>query len=303
MSPGIIAAISAALAAGTIPVLTKALMLDGFSPTTILFYRYAFVFAFLGLSFMSKKERIKLTKRQMVELIIFSVFGYGGATFLLAQSFNFMSMGLATMLYFSYPFFVVLIMGLVFKEKPNKFKITALVIAILGIICLMNFDFNLMNIGSILALGAGLTYGIYLVSLQKSSLQKLENSVTVFYLGGISALIFGLQGLLISGNLNSFMISPKAIVVTAVLGGITIFVLRMVTFAVKIIGPTQTSLIIAFEAVVTLILGIVLFHEPWNGNTVGGAILMLISVILVSRSSDSDIFSQEIQSIFTSNKR
>lgn len=290
MSPGIIAAISAALAAGTIPVLTKALMLDGFSPTTILFYRYAFVFVFLGLSFLIKKESIKLTKQQMAELIIFSVFGYGGATFLLAQSFNFMPMGLATMLYFSYPFFVVLIMGLVFKEKPNRWKITALVIAILGIVFLMNFDFNLMNIGSILALGAGLTYGIYLVSLQKSSLQKLENPVIVFYLGGISALLFGVQGFLISGNLNHFVASPKAIAVTAVLGGITIFVLQMVTFAIKKIGSTQTALIIAFEAVVTLILGIILFHEPWNGNTVTGAILMLISVILVSRSSDSDIF-------------
>lgn len=64
----------------------------------------------------------------------------------------------------------------------------------------------------------------------------------------------------------------------------------MVTFAIKKIGPTQTALIIAFEAVVTLVLGIILFKESWNGNTIAGAVLMLISVILVSRTSDSEIF-------------
>lgn len=290
MSPGILAAIAAALAAGTIPVLTKALMLDGLSATTILFYRYLFVFIFLGMAFIVKKIDMSLTRRQLMELIIFSIFGYGGATFLLAQSFNYMPMGLATMLYFSYPFFVVLIMGLVFKEKPEKSKIIALVIAISGIICLMNFDFQCINAGSILAFGAGLTYGIYLVSLQKSSLQQLENPVIIFYLGGISVLIFGFQDCLITGSVQFIVIPFKAILFNVALGGITIFVLQMVTFAIKKIGSTQTALIIAFEAVVTLVLGIFLFKEPWNGNTIAGAVLMLISVILVSRTSDSEIF-------------
>jgi drug/metabolite transporter (DMT)-like permease len=80
----------------------------------------------------------------------------------------------------------------------------------------------------------------------------------------------------------------KGIVFTLALGGITIFVLQMVTFAIKKIGSTQTSLIIAFEAVVTLVMGILLYGEPWNGNTVAGAGLMLVSVILVSRTADSE---------------
>ena len=232
MSTGIIAAVAAALAAGLIPVLTKALMLDGLDATTILFYRYAVVFIGLGLTFILKKEKIRVTSRQALELFVFSIFGYGGSTFLLAQSFNYMPMGLATMLYFSYPLFVVVIMGLVFKEKPNQTKMIALAIAITGILFLMNFDFNLVNLGSVLALGSGLAYGMYLVSLQKSSLKKLENRVIIFYLGGISAAFFGIQGWLFSGQSN-FLVSVKGIVFTLALGGITIFVLQMVTFAIK----------------------------------------------------------------------
>lgn len=288
MSSGIIAAIAAALAAGLIPVLTKALILDGVGTATILFYRYLVVFILLGIVFIIKKENIRVSKQQALELLIFSTFGYGGSTLLLALAFNFMPMGLATMLYFSYPLFVVIIMSLVFKEKPNFNKVTALGTAIIGISFLMNFDFELANFGSILALGSGLAYGIYLVSLQKSSLQKLKNSVIIFYLGGISAVIFGLQGCLSTGNTKAFMISAESAVLTLALGGITIFVLQMVTLAIKNIGSTKTSLIIAFEAVVTLILGILLYGEPWNGNTVVGAVLMLFSVTLVSRTSEAD---------------
>jgi drug/metabolite transporter (DMT)-like permease len=288
MSTGIIAAVAAALAAGLIPVLTKALRLDGLDTTTILFYRYAVVFIGLGLTFILKKEKIRVTSRQALELFVFSIFGYGGSTFLLAQSFNYMPMGLATMLYFSYPLFVVVIMGLVFKEKPNQTKMIALVIAITGILFLMNFDFDLVNLGSVLALGSGLAYGMYLVSLQKSNLKKLENRVIIFYLGGISAAFFGIQGWLFSGDSNFLVLPVKGIVFTLALGGITIFVLQMVTFAIKKIGSTQTSLIIAFEAVVTLVMGILLYGEPWNGNTVAGAGLMLVSVILVSRTADSE---------------
>ena len=36
----------------------------------------------------------------------------------------------------------------------------------------------------------------------------------------------------------------------------------------------------------TLVLGILLYGEPWNGNTIAGAGLMLVSVILVSRTAE-----------------
>lgn len=286
---GIIAAVLAALAAGTIPFLTKILMLQDLDPGSILFYRYLFVFIFLGVILSVKKEKLKISKKQLINLLIFSIFGYAGATFLLSTSFNYMPMGLATMLYFTYPLFVVLIMGLVFKEKPRKKKLIALIIAIIGIVFLMNFDFALLNFGSILALGAGLTYGVYLVSLDKSCLREMKNSIIVFYLGGISGVMFGIKGIITAQGFGFMRLTLLELIITMILGGGTIFVLQMVTYAIKKIGPIKTSLIIAFEAVVTLILGILMFGESWNMNTVLGSLLMLISVILVSTASDSDI--------------
>jgi len=288
MSLGVFAAIGAALLAGTIPVLTKLLILDGIGATTILFYRYAFIFILLGLVFLIKKKNIRVSQKQFFELAIFSIFGYSGATFLLIQAFSFMPVGLASMLYFSYPFFVFIIMTIVFKEKPKRLKILALLIVVVGIAFLMNFKLSSLNIGSLLALGSGLAYGIYLVGLQKSSLKEIDNSVIIFYLGGISALLLGTYGFIYSDNSLLSGLTIKRLLLTMTLAIITVVVLQMVTFAIKKIGSTETSLIIAFEAVVSLILSIIFFNEPWNGNTLAGAVLMLIAVILVSRTADSN---------------
>lgn len=286
MSLGVVAAILAALLAGTIPLITKVLMLDGIGATTILFYRYVFIFFLSGLTFVVKKKNIGVSKKQLVELAIFSIFGYTGATFLLIQAFNYMPIGLASMLYFSYPFFVFIIMSVVFKEKPKRLKIYALVIVATGIAFLMNFDTSLINKGSVLALASGLTYGIYLVGLQKSSLKEMDNSVIIFYLGGISAMLFGINGSIFTDNSLRSGLTTKSILLTMALAIITIVVLQMVTFAIKKIGSTETSLIIAFESVVTLILSILFFSEPWNENTIVGAVLMLVAVILISRTAN-----------------
>lgn len=282
---GILAATAAAFTAGFIPVLTKLLMEDGFPPAAILFYRYLVVAILLGIRFLITRTNIKVTANQGISLVIYSIIGYGGATFLLAQAFKFIPIGQATMLYFSYPLFVVIIMTWIFKEKLDKFKLLALTLAITGILFLINFKFNLSNPGAILGIGAGLAYGIYLVAIQKSSLRYLNSLVLIFYLGGISAIFFGLQNLIFSGGNQA--LSLDHLLLFIILGAITIFVLFMVAYAIKTIGSAETSLIIAFEAVVTLVLGILLFKESFNTFTMIGATLIFSASIIISFSSRS----------------
>lgn len=284
---GVLAASSAAFTAGLVPVLTKLLMEDGLPPAAILFYRYLMVFILLGCLFFIRKPNLRLTLNQAISLILYSIIGYGGSTFLLAQSFDFMPIGQATMLYFSYPLFVVIIMTCLFKEKLDNYKLLALTLAVSGILFLINFKFDLTNPGALLGLSSGLAYGIYLVALQKSSLRYLDSLIVIFYLGGISSIFFGLQNLVFSRGEQALNLSHLLLLL--MLAGITIFVLFMVTYAIKTIGSAETSLIIAFEAVVTLILGIILFKESFNAFTIIGAILMFSASVIISYSSRTKV--------------
>ena len=67
-------------------------------------------------------------------------------------------------------------------------------------------------------------------------------------------------------------IGPLELFYGLILGFITVFVLGVVAFAIKAIGPTKTSLIISFEAVVSLVMGILVFSEPYGVNTWVGSI-------------------------------
>ncbi|MEG2715832.1 MAG: DMT family transporter [Eubacterium sp.] len=287
MSKGVIAAVSAAFCAGTIPIFTKFMLSGGLTPVAVLFYRYLSIVIILGVSFLMRKKNICVTGKQFLSLIFFTVFGYGGATLLLAISLNFLSVGLSTMLYFTYPLFVMMIMIFFFKEKPTWIKVVSLFATVFGIVCLMNFDKRVFTVGSLLAIGAGLAYSVYLVGIRKSALKELENRTIVFYLSAISTILFLGQGLLMEIP-NFLTISPLNLLYGALLGIITIFVLSVVTYAIKTIGPTKTSLIISFEAVVSLILGILIFAEPYNINTWIGSILMTAAVILMTREGEKE---------------
>lgn len=278
---GTLAAVSAAFTAGLIPILTKSLLLDGLQTVTILFFRYLIVALILGLIIFMGKDSLKINISQLISLAIYSIIGYGGATFLLAQAFSYMPVGQATMLYFSYPVFVILIMTLVFKEKLDSRKCISLFLSVSGILCLIGFRFDLKTPGFFLAIGSGLAYGIYLTALQKSQLRFLSSKVIVFYLGCFSALCFGIQNLFC----NVTQPSPKDIFLLSLLGGITVFVLIMVNYAIRTIGSADTSLIIALEAVVTLLFGVLIFHESYNFLTLIGAVLMLLSSITISLSA------------------
>lgn len=282
MSLGILAAVSSAICCGFIPVFTKWMQNLGMTTVEVLFYRFSVVFIITGMILLMKKVPFRITFRQVITLMIMTVFGYGGATLLLASSFHYLPIGIASMLYFTYPIFVLIIMTFVFKEKLTKIKVLAFGLAILAILFLMEFNLTFFNIGSLLASGAGLAYAIYLICIQKSAVSQLNNLLTVFYLAGFSCIFFAAQGLIM--KIPDFLSAdPMQLFLGFCVGAITVYVLGAIAFSIKQIGSTKTSLIISFEAVVSLVLGIMIFNDPWTILTWIGSGLLTLAVVLISR--------------------
>ena len=292
MSLGIFAAISSAVCCGFIPVITKWMQNTGMTSVEVLFYRFGFVFIMAGLWLLFKREDFRINLRQLLALAGMTVFGYGGSTLLLATSFNDLPIGLATMLYFSYPLFVLIIMTLIFKEKLTRFKAVSFGLAVFGIFCLMHFNFDLFNIGSVFALGSGLAYAIYLVGIQKSSVKTMNSLMIVFYLAGFSCIFFAAQGLA-AGTPDFLAIDGGQLFLGALIGGITVYVLGAIAYAIRRVGSTKTSLIISFEAVVSLVLGILIFDDPWTPLTWVGAALMTLAVVMITREDAQETLSDQ----------
>ena len=82
----------------------------------LVFYRYFLTAIFLFIIIIVSKKSFKITKRQFIELLIFSIIGLGLTFFFLSQSLLYISAGLSNMIHFGYPVIVLLVMIFMFKE-------------------------------------------------------------------------------------------------------------------------------------------------------------------------------------------
>ncbi|WP_050740348.1 DMT family transporter [Acetobacterium bakii] len=268
-----------ASAYGVLPTCTKMLLNLGMNSTSLIFYRFIFVALVMGIYLVVAQKLVRPSLRQLRDLCIFGIVGYGGTIYLLTESYRYLPMGQATMIYFTYPVFVTMVMVSVYKEKLSSYKIIALASALLGLVFLGNLNVSFNFTGIILAIGSGMAFGLYLLGLDKSSYKSMDAEVLIFYLALVNIAFFGTQGI-ISGSLMWLPKEGLLFIFGAVV--LTIISIMMITGAIRNIGPVNTSIICVFEPVVTLICGIVIFKETINLSILVGSILMIISLFLVA---------------------
>ena len=132
----ILLVIIGSIAYGFLPIFVKNIIAYNYSSLSIVFYRYFLTAIFLFIIIIVSKKSFKITKRQFIELLIFSIIGLGLTFFFLSQSLLYISAGLSNMIHFGYPVIVLLVMIFMFKEKANILKVLSIIFAVVGIVML-----------------------------------------------------------------------------------------------------------------------------------------------------------------------
>ncbi len=281
MFKGIIIAVIGAMAYGFISLFTKNLVNLSVTSDTILVSRFLIIFLVIGAYLSVRKKLVKPTKRQVKDLLIYGVIGYGGAIFLLAESYIFMPMSQATMIHFSYPLFVALFMVVFYKEKMTGVKAIALVLTCLGIAFLMEFNFTVNPVGMLIALLSGAAFGLYMVSVSESSIKDLDPLNLLFYLALVVVLVFGAWGM-IKGELHLVSLESAAYLSMLGVAVLSIIGIGFSTVAIRAIGPTYAAMICVLEPVVALLCGVVIFREPLTAYSFLGSLMMFAVILLIA---------------------
>lgn len=281
MFKGIIIAVIGATAYGFISLFTKNLVNLSVNSDTILVSRFMIIFLVIGAYLVVRKRLVKPTKKQIKDLLIYGVIGYGGAIFLLAESYLFMPMSQATMIHFSYPLFVALFMVVFYKEKMTWVKATALGMTCLGIAFLMEFNFAVNFAGLMIALLSGAAFGLYMVSVSESSIKDLDPFNLLFYLALVVVLVFGSWGL-VRGELHLVHLGPAVYGSMLGVAALSIIGIGFSTIAIRTIGPTYAAMICVLEPVVALLCGVIVFQEPMTVYSVLGSLMMFTVILLIA---------------------
>ena len=278
---GTVCGIAAAVFYGTNPLGAMNLYADGISTNSTLFYRFGLAVVMLGVMMAVQRKSFALTRRELVTLAILGVFMSTSST-TLYFSFNFMDVGIASTLLFVYPVMVAVIMATLFHEKVTAATVVAILLSLAGI-ALLNQTGNGTSLslwGVTLVMLSSLTYAIYIVVVNKSSLRMSSVKLT-FYV-----LLFGLFTIygytLAMGETVQLLVTPKQWMYAAQLALMpTVLSLVLMVIAVHDVGSTPTAIMGAIEPITAVAIGVLVFGENFTPRLALGIVLILTAVLLI----------------------
>lgn len=271
----------AAASYGMNPLFALPLYKDGMDPDSVLFFRYLFAIPLLGIMIKARGRSFKIQRKETFPLIIMGLL-VALSSLTLFLSYNYMAAGIASTLLFVYPIMVALIMAMVFKEKLALQTIVCMLLALGGIGLLYKSEdgSTLSLIGTLLVFASSLSYAIYIVGINQTSLKNVATLKVTFYV-----LLFGLSlfvaRLLYSGVLNT----PDQWYLWANLLALAVFPTAIsflcTTGAIQYIGSTPTAILGALEPVTAIFFGIAVFGESLTVRESFGLVMIIVAVTFV----------------------
>ena len=185
--------ILASLAYGVMPVVSKLLLLSGMNSESVVFYRFFLTCLFSALILAAFRRFRAVTLPQAVLLALFGILGFGFTMQFLTISYQYIPIGLATVLHFAYPLFVTLIMLAVYGEKPAPARLWGCAAALAGICLMVDLKGGFSPGGVIYALLSAVTYSAFVVSNKKACYGSLSPMLCLFAFSLSASLFFGLS--------------------------------------------------------------------------------------------------------------
>lgn len=272
---------------GLIGVFTKAIDRLGFTEMQMLFVKGVLAAAMLFIIIFAKDKK-QLRLKDWKHLRYFVGTGIVSFTFFswaYMKAVNLTSLGVAAVLLYTAPTFVMLFSILLFGEKMTKTK---------GIVLLMTFVGCILVTG-LLEGGAAFTWQGIAIGLASGIGYALYSIFGTYAIrAGYSSLTISFYTFLMAAVTMAFLVEPVAVVTQitelgqwplAVSFALLTTVVPYLSYTKGLSGlpASKASVTATIEPVVAAVLGIVVFHESVSMWKLTGIVLVLSSVAVMSR--------------------
>jgi len=286
---GILLIATSAAAFGTLAIFGRYAYAAGMDTFTVLFLRFTISASIMTIILLLRKEPFP-RGRILTQLIGMGGLGYVGQSFMYLTAINYASAGLVALLLYLYPFFVMILSAIVFREHITRLKTIALILALVGTALTVDPAGGQL-IGALMAVAAAAIYSVYIIvgTNVMKHVSTVQSSTVIFASAGF---VFGILSLIKgphfpTANAGWFAMSGIVLIAT---------VIPVVAFlaGLEMIGPTNAAMLSTLEPVVTVLLAAWLFQERLNTTSLFGGGLILIAVVLLTRNELRQIKPAEI---------
>lgn len=263
------------------PLGAKFIYANGVNALSLVFYRNCMALPLMALIMFLRKESFHVTFRQFRQISCLAAAGCAVTPSLLFLSYNYISSGIATTSHFIYPAAVIFGGALFFREKIRPGQVFCVALCTLGVSLFYSSGSGLHPLGSVLALTSGITYAAYILLLANSGLKALSGIKMGFFVAlSCSLLMFVIciasGQFTLPANLSCWIacfIFSAALCVGAVL------LFQKGTF---LIGGQRASILSTFEPITSILVGVLVFGEPFGFRTFLGGTCVIASAILIA---------------------
>lgn len=272
-------AVTSAVIFGCMPLMAKNIYADGVNSFTLVFLRSLFSLAPLAILAYREKKTLKIPLSLIPSVGIIGLLGCSITPILLFTSYRFIPSGLATVFHFAYPTIVVLAEILFLGKKLRLSSVVSVLFCTVGISLFYapQQAFNFM--GSALALLSAMTFAGYVILLPRLDSSRLSGFLLCFYMTLVSAIVtfcicIATNNLALPQSLSGWGL--------CLLFSILVTTVAVVLFqrSVFLLGGEGASILSTLEPITSVVIGVVIFHEPFGIRVFLGTILVILASII-----------------------
>lgn len=285
---GIAAVLLSAVIFGFTPIIAKLAQNGGANGMTLTFLRGAFAIPVLHVILKKKKISLKLSWCEARAFFVFGGLGMTLTTLTLYSSYEFISVGMATVFHYIYPVFVVVGCTLIFRERIRKYCILALILSISGVVlCSDPGQGAGQRWGIVLSLASGVFYAIYMIGAEKTGLKKMHFLKVSYYLCITSTVFSGLIGIFTRNFILE--LTPKAWIYSFIVSIlVSVGAITFLQIGIREIGASASSVLSTMEPITSVVLGVLILNEALTISKILGCIFILSSILLILHTGDTN---------------
>ncbi len=275
----------AACGFGSISVLMVLGHRAGLTVASAMAWRYLFATPFL-LAIAGPALRAVSAKRAAALLVIGGV-GQVAISGLSLSALRWLDVATLGFLFYSFPAWVVLLSAVRGLERVDARKVTALLLALGGIVIILGAPRSaaLPAIGVILALSAAFIYAAYIPLLHWLRGPLSAATASAFVIAGAAAVY--LVAAAVRGELHVQQPGAAWAVIATLALVCTVVTFIAFLSGLAVLGPVRTAIISTVEPFYTAVLGAIVLGQPAGPGTIVGGALIATAVMLLQRQSTS----------------
>lgn len=232
-----------------------------------------------------KRHEPRPPRRREMQLFLMGAIGYAPQASFFFFGVDRIDISLATVIFYSYPVFVVLASWVFLRHTPSTRTIICLSVAVAGTALTAGQVQAGSWTGVALMLGAATWYSGYIL-ISSKVVQHSGAFLSLTYVMVGAAVAHGIIYLITSPSMPSDGTGWFAVACASVLS--TILAMGFLFAGVSRIGPGEAAVISTIEPVVSIAIGVTVLDESLTTPRFIGALLVLVSVAVLAQLSRAD---------------